>query len=61
MQLKKYNHFVHSHLTEEQTDLRFELFDWLKSKNLSVNTSVSLLELTATEIKKAAREQALNQ
>lgn len=46
-------------LTEEQTDLRFELFDWLKSKGLSVRESVALLDLTSKEIERAARNQLI--
>ena len=60
MELRKCK-IVHATLTGDQTDLRFELFDWLKSKNLSVDVSIELLKLTAAEIQKSAMLQNLNQ
>lgn len=50
---------VMSNLDGQQTDLRFELFDWLKSKNLSVNEALSLLELTGNQIKRSAMDEKL--
>lgn len=50
---------VMSNLDSQQTDLRFELFDWLKSKNLSVNEALSLLELTGNQIKRSAMDEKL--
>lgn len=48
-----------SGLNGQQTDLRFELFDWLKSKNLSVNEAVALLELTGNQIKRSVMDEKL--
>lgn len=48
-----------THLTKEQTELRFELFDWLKTKELSVQQSVELLSLTADQIRKSALNEKL--
>lgn len=48
-----------THLTKEQTELRFELFDWLKTKELSVQQSVELLSLTADQIIKSALNEKL--
>lgn len=43
-----------THLTKEQTELRFELFDWLKAKGLSVQEATELLSLTVDQIRKSA-------
>ena len=48
-----------TNLTKEQTELRFELFDWLKTKKLSVQQSVELLSLTADQIRKSALNEKL--
>lgn len=40
-------------------DLRFELFDWLKSKGLTVSAALALLSITSTEIRHAADSQKL--
>lgn len=48
-----------THLTKEQTELRFELFDWLKTKELSVQQSVELLSLTADQIRQSALNEKL--
>ena len=40
-------------------DLRFELFDWLKSKNLSVSAALGLFSITSTAIRHAADSQKL--
>lgn len=48
-----------TNLTKEQTELRFELFDWLKTKELSVQQSVELLSLTADQIRKSALNEKL--
>lgn len=44
---------------ELQMVLRFELFDWLKSKNLSVSAALALLSITSSEIRHAADSQKL--
>lgn len=48
-----------THLTKEQTELRFELFDWLKTKGLSVQEALELLSLTADQIRKSALNEKL--
>ena len=48
-----------TNLIKEQTELRFELFDWLKTKELSVQQSVELLSLTADQIRKSALNEKL--
>ena len=48
-----------TNLTKEQTELRFELFDWLKTKELSVQQSVELHSLTADQIRKSALNEKL--
>lgn len=35
---------------EGKEDLRFELYDWLKSKGLSVRQALDLISLTKSEI-----------
>lgn len=40
---------------EGKEDLRFELFDWLKGKGLTVRQAVNLLDLTKGEIVEARR------
>ena len=42
-------------ITEEVAELRFELFDWLKEKNLTVRQAINLLDLTKGEIIEARR------
>lgn len=59
MELNRSNKLLVPHLSKEQTDLRFELFDWLKTKGLSVEEAVELLNLTSNEIEKTARKQLL--
>lgn len=59
MELNRSNKLLVPHLSKEQTDLRFELFDWLKSKGLSVEEAVELLNLTSNEIEKTAWKQLL--
>lgn len=44
---------------EGKEDLRFELFEWLKSKNLSVSAALALLDITSTSIRHAADSQKL--
>lgn len=53
MEMIKQN-VITTHLTKEQTELRFELFNWLKSKELSVQQALELLSLTAGQIKLSA-------
>jgi hypothetical protein len=42
---------------EGKEDLRFELFDWLKEKGLSVRQAVDLLAMTRGEIIEARRKE----
>ena len=44
---------------EGKEDLRFELFDWLKQKNLTVEEAEALLKLTSKEIMHASQKQKL--
>jgi hypothetical protein len=48
-----------THLTKEQTELRFELFDWLKTKDLSVQEATELLSLTVDQIRQSALNEKL--
>ena len=47
-------HFTYPALKGKE-DLRFELFDWLKEKNLTVRQAINLLDLTKGEIIEARR------
>lgn len=40
---------------EGKEDLRFELFEWLKSKNLTVQQAIDILNMTKSEIVEARR------
>lgn len=40
---------------EGKEDLRFELFDWLKEKGLTVRQAINLLDMTRCEIIEARR------
>jgi hypothetical protein len=40
-------------------DLRHELFNWLKNKNLDISTACYLLESTGMRIKKTAMKEPL--
>lgn len=42
---------------EGKEDLRFELFDWLKEKGLSVRQATELLAMTRGEIIEARRKE----
>lgn len=42
-------------LSEEKQALRFELFDWLKSKDLTIKEATDLLTLTRDEIFEARK------
>ena len=46
-------------LNEKQVNLRFQLFDWLKSQNLSAEEAIALLDFTACEINNAALSEKL--
>ena len=46
-------------LDSNQAELRYELFDWLKSKSLTVEQAISLLNLTASQIRVSAEKQKL--
>lgn len=48
-----------TNLTKEQTELRFELFDWLKTKDLSVQEATELLSLTVDQIRQSALNEKL--
>lgn len=45
---------------EGKEDLRFELFDWLKSKNLNVRQAIDILDMTKGEIVEARRTEMRN-
>lgn len=47
------NTFVRYESLEGKEDLRFELYDWLKSKDLSVRQALDLINLTKAEILEA--------
>ncbi len=61
MELNKNKKIVLMDFPQEKTELRFELVDWLKSKELSVDEAVKLLRLTANCIKSEAIEQAMSE
>lgn len=44
-------------LPAEVVEMRFELFDWLKEKDLSVRQAVDLLAMTRGEIIEARRKE----
>ena len=44
-------------LPAEVVEMRFELFDWLKEKGLSVRQAVDLLAMTRGEIIEARRKE----
>lgn len=44
-------------LPVEVVEMRFELFDWLKEKGLSVRQAVDLLAMTRGEIIEARRKE----
>lgn len=44
-------------LPAEVVEMRFELFDWLKEKGLSVRQAVDLLDMTRGEIIEARRKE----
>ncbi len=44
-------------ITEEVAELRFELFNWLKEKGLSVQQATNLLAMTRGEIIEARRKE----
>lgn len=44
-------------LPAEVVEMRFELFDWLKEKNLTVRQAVDLLAMTRGEIIEARRKE----
>ena len=50
------NHIAYPAL-EGKEDLRFELFDWLKEKNLTAQQAINLLDMTKGEIVEARREE----
>ncbi len=58
MELRKIK-IVSPHFIDQQIEIRFELFDWLKNKNLSAEGAAELLELTAREIRKSALAEKL--
>ena len=50
---KKPNKYFKYPALEGKEDLRFELFDWLKEKNLTVRQAMNLLDMTKNEISEA--------
>lgn len=48
---------INYHLPDSIAELRFELFDWLKEKNLTVQQAINLLDMTKGEIVEARREE----
>ena len=44
-------------LPAEVVEMRFELFDWLKEKGLSVRQAIDLLAMTRGEIIEARRKE----
>lgn len=44
-------------ITEEVAELRFELFNWLKEKGLSVQQATNLLAMTRGEIIEARHKE----
>ena len=58
MELRKIK-IVSPHFIDQQIEISFELFDWLKNKNLSAEGAAELLELTAREIRKSALAEKL--
>lgn len=47
-------HFSYPSLKGKE-DLRFELFEWLQEKNLTVRQAMNLLDMTKHEISEARR------
>lgn len=47
---KKADEHIKYPALEGKEDLRFELFDWLKEKNLTVRQAINLLDMTKNEI-----------
>ena len=54
---KKADEHIKYPALEGKEDLRFELFDWLKEKGLSVRQAVDLLAMTRGEIIEARRKE----
>lgn len=52
---KKADEHIKYPALEGKEDLRFELFDWLKEKNLTVRQAINLLDMTKNEIVNARR------
>ena len=52
---KKSDEYLKYPALEGKEDLRFELFDWLKEKNLTVRQAMNLLDMTKNEIANARR------
>lgn len=44
-------------ISAEVVEMRFELFDWLKEKGLSVQQAINLLAVTRGEIIEARRKE----
>lgn len=59
MDINRNRKVVFPDLTDEQAALRFQLFDWLKSQNLTVKVAISLLNPTVSEIQRTAMDQKL--
>lgn len=48
----------YSSLEGKEKNLRFELFDWLKSKNISAQQALDLLSLTREAVSDAYRAES---
>lgn len=51
---------INHHLPDGIAELRFELFDWLKEKGLTVQQAINLLSMTKGEIVEARRKEMDN-
>lgn len=54
---KEFSDKIKYDLPAEVVEMRFELFDWLKEKGLSVRQAVDLLAMTRGEIIEARRKE----
>lgn len=52
---KKADEHIKYPALEGKEDLRFELFDWFKEKNLTVRQAMNLLDMTKNEVINARR------
>ena len=59
MKLRELTEMQHIGLSKEIADIRFEIFDFLKTKNITAQQAKMLLTITAREIEAAAVEQVI--